>query len=682
MKDHDGSRFLLIIAPVNIIAAGPFKNETVSLFAMKRITAVLCVFALIAAPCVSGGVSAANSDFIWLYEIMPSGSFEAVTVYNAGNTKANLKDYYLDDGEGTVRFTSDLFIEPKCYVTIASSTPETWFTGRTVYLYGTYGITARSFVMADNGDEVMLKRSSDNKVLDTLVYGNGDTGTQGWTGAAFGKVTAGKMAVRCSAFDTDTLNDWKISVAGRTDETMNSSETFDSAVIPFVFPDSKGDPVFSVLEKASKEVLISVYLLDHRDIVSLLMLLLGMNVKVSILLEGSPGGGVPDTEIRYMSVLCGNGADIHIMKSNGVYKRYDLVHSKYAVVDSRTVIITSENWREQSFGGNRGWGIIVENEGYAEYMRNIFLSDHDISRYDVFSLKEIYPDAAPVSVPQYKMIQRPYYESFHASVKPVLSPDFSFEYLRYRMLGATERIYTEQMSIQYAWTDTSVQSPLSWSLTAAKNGADVRILADVTFDTAGEGNYAVVSVINGTDGIQARTVSGGDGFGLMHNKGVIIDDTVWVSSINWSNAAFTSNREAAAEIHSKEVADYYAAFFLSDWGDHDMTLTVDIRGNTAGTAVILDASSSSFPWGTVFEWDLDGDGIADRTGVKIAVLLPEGINKCVLTATDASGNEYRYVFSVMIYPPDDMFSGSYIKYAPILAIMLAILAFAVIRRRK
>jgi phosphatidylserine/phosphatidylglycerophosphate/cardiolipin synthase-like enzyme len=652
---------------------------------MKKIVA-LCIIALIVAvPCISDRASGANDEHLWLYEIMPAGSFEAVTIYNAGTTTVNLKNYYLDDGEGTVRFTLDMFIRSKECLTVASTTPETWLTDRNVFVFGTHGIVAKSFILADAGDEVMLKRAN-GQVIDTFVYGNGDTSVPGWKGEAFGKIAAGKMAIRCSAFDTDTAADWKISVAGRTNETISSAGMFDAYVTPFVFPDSKGDPLFHALEKAVHEVLISVYILDHKDIVSLLVLLLEKGVSVSILLEGSPAGGVPDTEIRFMMMLREKGASVHMMKGNGVYKRYDLVHNKYAVIDSKTVIVTSENWRESSFGGNRGWGSVIQSDGLAAYMKNIYFEDNDISRCDIYDIKEIYKSAAPISVPPYKPRTPSQYETFRASVKPVLSPDISFEYLEKEMSGAVERIYTEQMSIQYAWTDTTIPSPVSWSLTASGNGVDVRILADVTFanaDDGGKDNYAVVSIIDGMGGIQARTISGGDNFGLMHNKGVIIDDTVWISSINWTNAAFMNNREVAIAIYSKGTADYFADHFMTDWGaEVYLDIVIDVKGDKAGEPVVLDASSSTYPKGTTFEWDI-GNGTI-RKGIKIATLLPEGVNECTLIVTDPTGSWHMYEFTVTIYPNENgnEFMGPYVKYAPILAILLMVLAIAVAKKMR
>jgi len=651
---------------------------------MKRYAALFVLAFVLVVP-LSADASGADTDHLWLYEVMPAGSFEAVTIYNAGTASANLKNYYLDDGEGTVRFTTDLFVGPKQCVTISSAAPEPWFTDHNVYVYGKNGITAKSFILADAGDEVMLKMASNKQTVDAFVYGNGDTGIQGWKGEAFGKIPAGKMALRNSAFDTDTAADWKISVAARTDETIASSGMYDSFVIPFAFPDSKGDPVFRALENASREVLISMYILDHREIVSLLMLLLDRGVSVKILIEGSPAGGVPDTEIRYMSLLCSKGASVHIIKGDGVYKRYDLLHNKYAVVDSRVTVITSENWRESSFNGNRGWGAVIESEGLAQYMKRIFEADNDISRYDIHEFKSIYPTAPPISVTQYKTRQS-YYETFPALVRPILSPDTSFEFLRREMLGASERIYAEQMSIQYAWTDTTIQSPVSWSLTASENGIDVKILADITFadaDGGGRDNYTVVSLMNDM-GIEARTINGNDDFGLTHNKGVIIDDTVWISSVNWTNAAFLNNREFAVVIYSKDVAGLFAGYFMSDWGsDAYMDIIIDIKGGTAGEPVILDASSSVYPKGTSFEWDL-GNGTI-RKGIKIAATFPEGVNECILIVTDPSGSQYAYEFNVIVHPKkatESAFIEPYVKYAPILAIMLMVAAAAAVRALK
>jgi phosphatidylserine/phosphatidylglycerophosphate/cardiolipin synthase-like enzyme len=650
---------------------------------MRSKAAVILILLLVTAvPFACEDACAANDEHLWLYEIITTGSFESVTVYNGGTSNVNMKNYYLDDGEGTLRFTNDLIIGPKGTASFCSNVPEEWFTGRNVYVYGTNGLVAKSFILADNGDEVSLKRTS-GEVLDAFVYGNGDTSISGWKGEAFSRIPAGKAAVRSSAFDTDTAADWKLTVIGRTEEKITSSGTFNALVTPFVFPDSKGYPIFNALENAQKEVLISMYVMDHKEIVSLLVMLLERGVSVTILLEGSPVGGVPDTELRYMNLLCGKGADVYMIKSNNGYKRYDLVHNKYAIIDSKTVAVTSENWREGSFNGNRGWGALIESKDYAEYMKKIFADDCNNEKYDIFELKSLYSTISPITVTQYRIKDVQSYTTYEASVKPVLSPDFSFEYLKREITNASYRVYSQQMSIQYAWTDVTSSSPVSWSLTAAGNGADVRILADVTFDDTDSSSWngMTISLINDMEGLQARVMSN-DGFSLTHNKGVIIDDTVWISSVNWTNAAFMNNREVAVAVISYDVSEYYASYFLTDWGcDADVGITVSVRGNVAGEPIVLDASSSSYPYGSLFEWDLDGNGHADRTGVKIATIFGEGVHECVLYVTEPSGMLHVHEFIVIAVKKSNADTlEPYIKYAPILAVMLLILIIAAVTR--
>jgi HKD family nuclease len=388
-----------------------------------------------------------------------------------------------------------------------------------------------------------------------------------------------------------------------------------------------------------------------------------------------------------MTALYEKGADVYIMKGNGVYKRYDLVHNKYAVIDSQTVVVTSENWREGSFTTNRGWGAVIESEGHAEYVRDIFFKDCDPLRYDIYTLKQLYQNAAQITLPPYRMKDASSYASFSASVKPILSPDFSFEYLKREIANASYRVYSQQMSLQYAWTYTSSVSPLSWSSDAADRGADARILLDVTFDDddGGVNNYTTAWLINDMGNIQARTISGGDNFSLTHNKGVVIDDTVWVSSVNWTNAAFGNNREFAVRIQSSEVADYFAGYFLLDWGDvGPMELNVAIKGDTAGEAIVFDASSSTYPKGTSFEWDLDGDGYYERSGLKIAAVLDGGVHECTLRVTDTSGNRYLHEFTVTVKAKEKDDGGNaepYIKYAPIVAIVLSASVMTMLIRR-
>lgn len=48
----------------------------------------------------------------------------------------------------------------------------------------------------------------------------------------------------------------------------------------------------------------------------------------------------------------------------------------------------------------------------------------------------------------------------------------------------------------------------------------------------------------------------------IHNKGVIADNKVLISSINWSSNSPTNNREAGVIIENADVANFYKEVFL------------------------------------------------------------------------------------------------------------------------
>lgn len=51
----------------------------------------------------------------------------------------------------------------------------------------------------------------------------------------------------------------------------------------------------------------------------------------------------------------------------------------------------------------------------------------------------------------------------------------------------------------------------------------------------------------------------------MHAKGLVVDDSVLISSINWNENSPGFNREAGVIIDSPEVAEYYSSVFEQDW---------------------------------------------------------------------------------------------------------------------
>jgi len=211
--------------------------------------------------------------------------------------------------------------------------------------------------------------------------------------------------------------------------------------------------------------------------------------------------------------------------------------------------------------------------------------------------------------------------SYTATVTPAVSPDNSYiSQLRF-VAGAEERVYAEQMDLNDTFADPANGGPVQWLADASSGGADVRFILDSS-QSSGATHQAYVDTINNKGLFSAVAVDGREGFDLIHNKGVIADDSVWVGSVNWTSNSFANNRETAVIINSKEVADYFAGYFNDDYGvtldyvkENGLSFAVSVNDTSAGRIAVLSAVG---PDGYNYVWDL-GNGTTRTTTISKAV---------------------------------------------------------------
>jgi hypothetical protein len=163
----------------------------------------------------------------------------------------------------------------------------------------------------------------------------------------------------------------------------------------------------------------------------------------------------------------------------------------------------------------------------------------------------------------------------------------------------------------------------------------------------------------------------------MHNKGVIVDDTVLIGSANWVDNSMWQNREMALLLTSSELSDTYAQWFHDDWLGDAVPPQIDLPCRylevRKGEAFVLDATACSDASGIAdFAWDVDGDGRPDLHGPLQAISLPAGDHVITLTVTDVLGNQANETLTVNV---TDEGGGlpSVLLYAPIPAAGLLIL---------
>ena len=353
---------------------------------------------------------------------------------------------------------------------------------------------------------------------------------------------------------------------------------YEAQVTPFTFPESKGTPILTELSKATSTVDISIYYMGSEEVIALLCdLEESENVDVRVLVSGNPLGVNTDNEMSMLKQLESVGGEVNIINYPGCDssdKRYTYIHNKYAIIDDKTVVVTSENWTDANLGskGNRGWGAIIESTGYATHMKGVFEGDYDVSNADVKTLDDVYPDMVASGDISYTIRDDYSSPTYSARVAPVTSPDNSKSALKYFMGSATSRIYVEQLDIDKNNSTLTGDSLIGIMSDKAGQGIDVKYILNGTYETSedkdSKEHHALVQTLNGNTQIKAAIYEKTKAFPQIHNKGVIVDDKVWVGSVNWTDGSFYRNREAAAIIDSSEVTDYYAAYFNTDFDNY------------------------------------------------------------------------------------------------------------------
>ncbi len=337
----------------------------------------------------------------------------------------------------------------------------------------------------------------------------------------------------------------------------------------FVSPDCSYEVIAGAIGQADESILISMYEFTSPSLALVLADAESRGVDVTLLLEGGPVGGIPLEEKGVLNYLSRHGAEVFTIESESLPARYRYLHTKYLVIDREKTIVTSENFKDsgipQSGYGNRGWGAVVEDEGVAEYFTAVF--EADLAGYDIYPWVVTADQLPPVTEGErVTTIFQPLTVT-QVRVTPVISPDTS------RLIDEVLASAKSSLDIQQAYISPYPDGENPWldlAISAAKNGADVRIQLDgMYYNTdSEEDNDEVAASINrlGMENLHAKILTDRDGILKIHNKGMIVDGRlVLVSSINWNYNSPTNNREAGILIESKEAADYYTRVFEYDW---------------------------------------------------------------------------------------------------------------------
>lgn len=346
-------------------------------------------------------------------------------------------------------------------------------------------------------------------------------------------------------------------------------------VTAFVSPDSSLKAFLSAVNAAESEVLCNIYEFSNPEITESLVAARERNVAVTVLAEGGPVGGMSPEEKAALNQLNQSGIPVYAMAAaSGEHAPYRYDHAKYLVIDRRAVLVTSENFKYSGFppdgsSGNRGWGVIAEDEGLAGYFIDLFHTDLGGTAIHACPGKTGTPESPPTETHVPEFFPRQF---TGATVRPVIAPDTSGEIIRL-IESASSTIEIEQAYITNESPET-LNPYLHAAITASERGVKVRVLLDAYWynTESPSDNDEMVALINRIAHdkglpLEARLADlSMTGLEKIHNKGVIVDDRrVLVSSINWNRNSPNFNREAGLIIDHPGVARYFRDVFDDDW---------------------------------------------------------------------------------------------------------------------
>lgn len=351
------------------------------------------------------------------------------------------------------------------------------------------------------------------------------------------------------------------------------------AVTAFAAPDCSYEVFRAAVREAKREILVNVYEFTDEKMAGDLIAARERGVGVTVLLEGGPVGGVSPEGRAVAGALNRSGIPVLGMTTtDAAHAKYRYDHAKYIVIDGRTVLLGSENFKPGGYPapglqGNRGWGVLLKDPELAAYFREVFF--FDLAGGDIVPLEgtaaELYTPWAPDYTTEFAPCR-----AEGVRVTPVISPDTSVLILEL-IESAEENIAIEQAYITNE-TASELNPYLAAAINASRRGVTVRVLLDSAwFNTEDDAdNDEMVEIINRiavAEGLplEARLADlEANNLAKIHNKGVVVDGkVVLVSSINWNANSPAFNREAGVIVEHPDIAGYYVAVFEDDWEASD-----------------------------------------------------------------------------------------------------------------
>ncbi len=368
--------------------------------------------------------------------------------------------------------------------------------------------------------------------------------------------------------------------------------TFDigGEFVAYASPDSTYAVTKRLLDAATDEIVIGIYDFSADYMKDILLQAMRRGVKVSVMLDIDN-----KKEEDLLKELKKFGAKTVPAPScaSKVVSFFPSSHEKVIVVDGIWTLVQSGNYSKNSIPfnpkdggdpdnfttGNRDMGVAIRSKPLADFFAKVLRSDMklelDGAGVETLGAGGAGPapelvEAVPEALPPKLFPSKKLNPQKKIQVTPVLTPDNYMDVVPGFIRGATKSVFIEQQYIRSEQADVAILlDAIKTARTNAPN-LDVRIILGKLFsadDFAKETkNVENLQKKFGLKlGEQIRYIDT-TRFVHCHNKLVVVDDqSVLVSSQNWSNTGVGTNREAGLLMRFPEIARYYSTIFKSDW---------------------------------------------------------------------------------------------------------------------
>lgn len=493
-----------------------------------------------------------------------------------------------------------------------------------------------------NGGGALLLRNARGDLVDALLYGGETQPSAGWQGAPAQLYTRGLAGANGQVWqrkldpatglpvDSDRAADWHSDLAdlawGRrvrypgwlgwsaADLLQPVSSEAGATVTIAVGPEGLYQPLHAAIAGATATLDLNIYTFEHPELARAVAAAAQRGVRVRVLLDGSPAGGISNLEKWCAAAMAAAGADVRYMAvtddaPNGYRKRYRFNHAKYAVIDGQRSFVGTDNFNLDSVplpaaapvGGRRGFYLFTDAAPVVATLQRVFAADWGEGRFlDVRPFAPEHPkfgappaDFALPPPPVYAVAAAPFaapvsaagHARFVVATAPenVLRGDAGLLALIARA-GPGDELLVMQLYEHKNWgesTSNPVADPnlrLEALLAAARRGATVRILLDSFFDEpedlrSNRAAAAYAAAVAAAEGLDLAARVANPTLGGIHAKVVLaqVGGERWaaVGSLNGGEVSHKLNREVVLLVDMPAIHARLREVFWHDWAQSD-----------------------------------------------------------------------------------------------------------------